>query len=262
MVSDEPRVTTERREHVFVMTLNRQAKRNAFDEEMFRALCLAYTELEDDPDLRCGVLLGNGPHFTAGADLGDIAFKILDGVELLDPDLVNPWLTTGRRRSKPVVAGVHGRCFTLGIELLLAADIRIADETTRFAQIEVCGGILPFGGATSRFVQTSGWGNAMRWMLTGEDFDAAEAMRIGLVQEIVPAGQHEVSAMRIAERIAAQAPLGVQATMTSAGLAAEGNQADCHERLAGEVQRLLATEDARIGLTAFLNQTRPEFVGR
>lgn len=261
-MADEPRVQTERRGHVLVMTLNRPAKRNAFDERMFRALCEAYTELETEPELRCGVLLANGPHFTAGADLSDIAFKIMDGVELLDPGLVNPWNTGGVPRETPVVAAAHGRCFTLGIELLLAADVRIADETARFAQTEVMGGILPFGGATSRLVRTAGWGNAMRWMLTGEDFDAVEALRIGLVQEIVPAGQHAERALALAERIADQAPLGVRATMRSAMVAVTQGDDACHAGLSAQIRQLLTTEDARIGMTAFLARTKAEFVGR
>lgn len=261
-MADERRVRTERRGHVLVMTLNRVDKRNAFDEGMFRALCETYTELETDPGLRCGVLFGDGPHFTAGADIADIAFKIMDGIELLDPDLVNPWNTGGVPRLTPVVAAAHGRCFTLGIELLLAADVRIADETARFAQTEVMGGILPFGGATSRFVRTAGWGNAMRWMLTGEEFDAAEALRFGLVQEIVPAGQHVTRALELAERIAEQAPLGVRATMQSAMVAVTQGDDACHAGLSAQIRQLLTTEDARIGMKAFLSRTKAEFIGR
>lgn len=261
-LSAEVRVATQRRGHVFVMTLNRANKRNAFDEAMFRALCEAYTELETDPELRCGVLLGDGPHFTAGADLGDIAMKIMDGVELLDPGLVNPWNTGGVARHTPVVVGVHGRCFTLGIELMLAADVRVADETARFAQTEVMGGILPFGGATSRFVATSGWGDAMRWMLTGEDFDAAEALRLGLVQQVVPAGTHAERALAIGHRIAEQAPLAVRATMRSAALAVTQGEEACNAQLAKEIRTLLTTEDARIGMTAFLSRTKAQFIGR
>src|SRR3984885_13624400 len=84
----------------------------------------------------------------------------------------------------PLVAAAHGWCMTLGIELLLAADVRIAATGTRFAQLEVQRGIYPFGGATLRLPREAGWGNAMRWLLTGDEFDAAEAHRIGLVQQV------------------------------------------------------------------------------
>lgn len=111
---------------------------------------------------------------------------------------------------------VQGLCFTLGIELILAADIAVAAEGTRFAQIEIKRGIFPFGGATLRFHQRAGWGNAMRWLLTGDEFDAREAWRMGLVQEVVEPGRQHERALAIAETVARQAPLGVQATLASA----------------------------------------------
>src|SRR4051812_50050127 len=99
---------------------------------------------------------------------------------------------------------------TLGIEVLLAADIRIASADTRFAQLEVQRGIYPFGGATTRLPREAGWGNAMRWLLTGDEFDAAEALRIGLGQEVVAPGDHLDPALGLAERIANRAaPPGV-----------------------------------------------------
>ena len=94
--------------------------------------------------------------------------------------LIRSICTANRSRTKPLVAAVHGKCLTLGIELLLASDVRIAAENATFAQIEIKRGIFPFGGATLRFPEAAGWGNAMRWLLTGDEFDAKEALRIGL----------------------------------------------------------------------------------
>ena len=94
-------------------------------------------------------------------------------------------LDAERRVSKPIVMAVQGICFTIGIELMLAADIRIASEGSRFGQIEVRRGLYPVGGATLRMVQEFGWGNAQRYLLTGDEFGAQEAHRIGLVQEVV-----------------------------------------------------------------------------
>src|SRR6201999_1573047 len=102
---------------------------------------------------------------------------------------------------------------TLSIELLLAADIRITASGTRFTQLEVQRGIYPFGGATIRLPRDAGWGNAMRWLLTGDVYDAAEAHRIGLVQEVAPTGTELDRAIELAEAIAIRsAPLGVRAT--------------------------------------------------
>src|SRR6187200_2328412 len=102
---------------------------------------------------------------------------------------------------------------TLAIELMLAADIRIAASDARFSQMEINRGIYPFGGATTRLPRDAGWGNAMRWLLTGDEFDAAEALRIGLVQEVVEPGQQRDRAIELAERIATRsAPLAVRTT--------------------------------------------------
>src|SRR5262249_44256048 len=171
---------------------------------------------EDGP-YRCGVVYAHGDHFTGGLDLGDVAPKIMaGGGALVPPGKVDPWGVHGRQRQKPVVMAVRGLCLTLGIELALAVDVVVAASDARFAQIEIKRGIFPFGGATFRLVATAGWGNAMRWLLTGDEFGAAEAHRIGLVQEVVAPGEERARAIAIAETIAAQAPLGVLATIASA----------------------------------------------
>src|SRR6185437_7069725 len=167
----------------------RPHKRNAFDRAMLADLSRAYGVLESDDDVRVGVLYAHGDHFTAGLDLASVAPSIASGESLGSPDdgrdpwrLDGPWTT-------PLIAVAHGWCMTLGIEMLLAADIRVAAIGTRFTQLEVQRGIYPFGGATIRLPREAGWGNAMRWLLTGDEFDAAEAYRIGLVQEVVEPGR-------------------------------------------------------------------------
>jgi enoyl-CoA hydratase/carnithine racemase len=161
-----------------------------------------------------------------------------------------------------VVIAVQGICLTLGIELILASDIAVAAESTEFAQIEVARGILPFGGATIRFPRAVGWGNAMRWILTGDSFDAAEALRIGLVQEVVPTGTQYARALELAKRVAAQAPLAVQAALANAKLALREGDAAAEAQLQPELVRLVATEDSQIGMRAFLTRTKAEFIGR
>src|SRR6187402_412338 len=214
-----PRVTVERDGHVLVIGLDRPDKRNAADWAMLQELALAYAELDRDPDLRVGLVHAHGDHFTAGLDLGDVMPRLgPDGLDVVPDGGLNPWQVEGRSISKPVVMAVQGTCLTLGIELALASDIVVAADSARFAQIEVGRGILPFGGATIRFPRL-GWGDAMRWILTGDTFDAAEAHRIGLVQEVVPHGEQFARAREIAGRIAAQAPLAVQSALANARLA-------------------------------------------
>lgn len=258
-----PRITRERRGHVLLLGWNRPEKRNAADMALLTELALAYGELESDPDLRVGVVFAHGDHFTAGLDLADVAPRIgPDGLDLTPDGGINPWQLSATQLTKPVVIAVQGTCLTLGIELILASDIAVAAESTRFAQIEVSRGILPFGGATIRLPRAVGWGNAMRWILTGDAFDAAEAHRIGLVQEVVPDGTQLDRALEIAERIAAQAPLAVQAALANARLALRDGDGAAERALQPELVRLLSTEDAALGLQAFLARTTAEFVGR
>jgi enoyl-CoA hydratase len=255
-------VTLERDGHVLVMGLNRPDKRNAFNVAMLADLSRAYALLEADDDLRAGVLVAHGEHFTAGLDLVDVAPYVSEGRDPMPEGGRDPWRLDGEW-TKPVVAAAQGRCLTLGIELLLAADIRIAAADTRFAQMEVLRGIYPFGGATIRFPRQTGWGNGMRWLLTGDEFDAAEAHRIGLVQEVAPdAAAAAAKAREIAHAIADRAaPLGVRATLASAHLASAEGDAAAIARLRSEVRHLFGTADAAEGVQSFVERRPARFRG-
>jgi enoyl-CoA hydratase len=255
-------VTLERDGHVLVVGLNRPEKRNSFNLAMLADLSRAYGMLESDDTLRAGVLFGHGDHFTAGLDLIDVGPAITSGTVPFPEDGRDPWRLDGTW-TKPIVAAAQGWCMTLGIELLLAADIRIAAAGTRFAQIEVRRGIYPFGGATLRFPRETGWGNAMRWMLTGDEFDATEAHRIGVVQEIAPDGAAAVSrACGIAQTIAeSAAPLGVKAVLASAHLARGQGDAVAIERLRPDVTELFSTADAAEGVRSFVQRRPARFTG-
>jgi len=262
-VADQPRIITERRGHVLVIGFNRPEKRNAADLALLQQLALAYGELERDPELRVGLVHALGEHFTAGLDLADVGPRLgPDGIDIVPEGGINPWQVDGRSLTKPVVMAVQGTCLTLGIELMLASDITVAAKSTMFGQIEVARGILPFGGATIRFPRAAGWGNAMRWILTGDMFDAAEAHRIGIVQEVVPDGTQFDRALELAQRIAAQAPLAVQATLANARTAVRDGHAAAEAELQPTLARLAATQDARIGMAAFLSRTPADFIGR
>ena len=256
-------VTLERDGHVLVIGLNRPEKRNAFNLAMLADLSRAYGLLESDDSLRAGVLFAHGDHFTAGLDLVDVAPAIVSGQLPVPDDGRDPWRLDGPW-TKPVVAAAHGWCMTLGIELLLAADIRVAAASTRFTQMEVQRGIYPFGGATIRLPQLTGWGNAMRWLLTGDEFDAEEALRIGLLQEVgADAEEAQLTARAIAHTIADRAaPLGVQAVLASAHLARTDGDAAAIDRLRPEVTRLFGTADAAEGVQSFVERRQARFQGR
>lgn len=259
----DSRITVDRDGQVLLIGFNRPEKRNATDLQMLQELSLAYGELERDPELRVGFVYAHGDHFTGGLDLGDIGPRIgADGIDIVPEGGINPWQVGGQQLTKPVVMAVQGTCLTLGIELILASDIAVAADSTTFAQIEVARGILPFGGATIRFPRAVGWGNAMRWILTGDKFDAAEAHRIGLVQEVVPDGSQYARGLELAQRIAAQAPLAVQAALANARVAVRNGDAAAEVQLQPELVKLVASEDARIGMEAFLTRQPATFLGR
>lgn len=261
-MTDQRRIVTERDGHVLHIVLDRADKMNAFDLQMLRELGEAVTAYEAEPELRCAVLYANGDNFTAGLDLAEVGPAVRRGAALFPRDSVDPLGLHDPKRTKPLVMAAQGWCLTLGIELLLAADIRLAAEGTRFGQIEINRGIFPFGGATIRLPEVAGWGNAMRWLLTGDRFDAAEALRIGLVQEVVAADQLRKRAVEIAQTVAKRAPLGVYATIRSARTAQlQGTRAAIDELLS-IARELMDTEDAEEGVRSFIERREGSFKGR
>jgi enoyl-CoA hydratase len=258
------RVTVDRDGHVLMIGVNRPDKRNAFDLAVIDQLGAAYERLGDDPELRAGVLYGHGAHFSAGLDLAEVGPVVaergpgaLSGGRRYDPFGV--W---GEQVGKPVVMAVNGIAFTLSIELALASDIVVAADDVRFRQLEIGRGIMPFGGATFRAPAQLGWGNAMRFLLTAEEFGAAEALRIGLVQEVVPAGTHVDRAREIAQTVARQAPLGVRGTIANARLAMAQGHAAATDHLRSILPTIAGSEDAAEGLASFLERREARFTGR
>ena len=258
-------VVAEVRGHVLVIGINRPSKRNGFTPTMFRELAEAYTRLDDDPALRVGVLCAAGAHFTAGLDLPACAPLMREGRKAIPEGLVEPHdmgLAGYRRRTKPMVVAVQGITFTVGIELMLGADIVVAGQDCRFSQMEVQRGIMATGGATLRMAERAGLGNAMLHLLTADEFGADEALRLNFVQKVVPNAEVLDEALRIAERIAAQAPLAVVATRLNVLKAVEhGPHAAAADFI--ETQKQLAnSEDAAEGVRAFVEKRPARFQGR
>lgn len=265
-MSDVPpvgRIVTEvRDDHILTMAIDRPAKYNGFTPEMMDELVDAFTRLDEDRDLWCGVVHAVGPHFTAGLDLPRFQERMRSGDRSSEREgMVDP-TALGRACRKPVVYAVKGITYTVGIELMLGGDIAVAADDCRFRQHEPLRGIHATGGATMRFVERGGWGNAMYHLLTSDEFGAEEAHRVGLVQEVVPAGTEFDRALELAAVVCQGAPLAVQATKASARrYLLEGHDA-ARAALAPTQAELAATEDFQEGLASFVERRDPRFTGR
>jgi len=249
--------------HILEIRLNRPEKHNALSPEMYRDIALAYGELSRNPDLRVAVLHAEGKHFSSGVELDKWAPIFGNGVGLaIGEGEVDPFGLRPERHSKPVVMAVQGNCFTWGVEILLNTEIRVAADDTRFAMLEVKRGLFPCCGATLRLPRQMGWGAAQRYLLTGDFWYADEALRTGLVQEVVPAGQQLEKAREIARKIAAAAPLGVQNVLKSTRLAWNEGEAAAASRLFKDLQPVMQSEDAAEGVRSFLERRDAVFTGR
>ena len=263
-IHSEGSIDLEVQDGVLLIGINRPNKRNGFTPKMYRELGEAYTRLDDDTSLRVGVLHAMGDHFTAGLDLPTIAPLMQRGEKAVPLGLVDP-LNLGmegyRRRIKPMVVAVQGITYTLGIELMLAADIVVAADNCRFSQLEVKRGIMATGGATLRMTERAGMGNALLHLLTGDEFNSAEALRLNFVQRVVPVGEQLNDALKIAKAIAAQAPLAVVATRQNVLKALEqGPLVAMHDFIA--VQKTLSnSEDAKEGVKSFIEKRDARFTG-
>ena len=231
-----------------------------FAMHMMRDLGLAFDRLETDQDLRVGVLYGEGGVFTSGLDLMKFV-PILSGQQKPEPIAGIDPMQLKTRCTKPLIAAVSGITFTVGIELMLACDIVVAADDTVFSQMETARGIMVSGGGTARWVQQVGWGNAMYHLLRADKFDAAEALRIGLVQEVVPASQLLDRAYALAREIAANAPLAVRETKRSALLAQTDGEKAAFAILDETQARLAKSADVMEGVSAMMQKRAPVFKG-
>ncbi len=249
---------------MLLIGLNRPDKRNAADVQLLEELSLAYGELDQDPELRCALVFGHGEHFSAGLDLADVAPRIgADGLNVVPEGGIHPWQVGGRSLTKPVVIAVQGTCLDARCRAHprerhrgrrrvdgLRAD-RGDPRHPAVRRLHCSGSRERSAGAT----RCAGSSPARR-------SGAAEALRIGLVQEVVPDGTQYDRGLELARRIAAQAPLAVQAALASARLAVREGDAAAEAALQPELVRLAGTEDVKIGMQAFLTRTDAEFTGR
>src|SRR5215510_3085341 len=263
-VSPSATITVERRDDIALVGLNRPFIFNRLDPPTRVRLAQTLYQYEHDPSIRAAVLFGHGDNFSRGIDVDASQAAITAGQRTLTrTDVVDPLGKSTRHLSKPLVVVVHGDTWNLGHELYLAGDVRVAAANTRFGQDENTHGRFPGGGATVRFVHEAGWANAMRYMLTGDHWGAEEALRMGIVQQVVVTPAEALQAgIEVAQRIAACGPLGIRATLASAHLALSSSQAEAFAKLDAQYRALYATEDFKEGRRAEAEGRTPVYHGR
>jgi enoyl-CoA hydratase len=261
---EQPHAMIERCGHILVVTMNRPQARNALSGPMMALMRQAWDEVDADPDIRVAVLTGAGSAFCAGADLKAMtAAHPGDSFRQKGLDLsVIDALLKGRRLRKPLIAAVEGPAIAGGTEILQATDIRIAGQSARFGISEARWGLFPLGGSAVRLVRQIPYTVAADLLLTGRHITADEALRIGLIGEIVPDGQALARALEVAGQIAANGPLAVQAilrTIRETEGMAEDEAFSVESRIGMEV---FTSADAKEGPRAFTEKRPPVFTGR
>jgi enoyl-CoA hydratase len=231
---------------------------NAISRAVILGITQAFSDAEADPSCRGLVLTGAGPKFfAAGADISEFGSQGGDNIAQ------GQGLTLAMERSRlPVVAAVNGIAFGGGCELTLACDVRIASTAARFGQPEIKLGIIPGWGGTQRLPRLIGRSAAIELLLTGDPVDAARALTLGLASRVVEPDELLGAAISVARKFAAQAPLALAATKRAI---ADGLDRPLSEGLEAERREfvgLFATEDAREGITAFLEKRPPSWTGR
>src|SRR6185437_8947031 len=256
----EGKIRTETHDRIFRIIIDNPAKKNAFSPAMMEQLSDALTELHNTDNYWVGVICAEGKDFTAGLDMPKFFGPNAEKRNFREGNVDAFGLQ--KRCRKPIVTAVQGIVFTIGIELMLAGDIVFAAADARFCQMEAKRGIAPLGGAHFRFLSRAGWGDAMYHLFLCDEFSAQRAHAIGLVQEVVPAGEQIERAMALAAIIARNAPLGIQVTKEAAAKYVEAGEAAAIAYIPEIRERVLGSADAKEGIQSFIERRAAVFQGR
>ena len=250
---------------VAVLTLNRPEKLNALSNDLLNAIVDTLDRIELDAALRAVVITGAGRAFSAGADIAAFQRHMKDGPAEAVTHFMRPGHRMTRRVenfSKPVIAAVNGLAFGGGCELVESCHMALAAEGAMFSKAEIKIGIIPTFGGTQRLPRNVGRKAALELILSGRQFDAAEAARLGLINRVVPASDVLEAALALASDLTSMPPLTVAAALTAVH---RGMDASIDDGLAIEeaaFARIVPTHDANEGVAAFVEKRQPTFLGR
>lgn len=257
------KVLVEASEHILTITFNRPDKLNALDPESYHLLAQALYRLQYDNQLRVGIIQANGKHFTSGLELDKWApiFAQSQAPTIAQGE-IDPYGIAGEILTKPLIIAAQGLCYTSGLELLLNTEIRLATAETRFAQLEVQRGIYPCGGGTVRLPEEIGWARAQRYLLTGDEFSGQQAYDWGMLTELCEFETLQRRAREIALKVAAAAPLGVQAALKSSKIARLQGDSAALAQVFDDMPTVMTSDDAAEGVNSFMQRRPAVFKGR
>lgn len=250
--------------HVATITLNRPERRNALSWRAYEELEAAFRACSADPEVRCVVVTGADPAFCSGDDVGEIMAgpKPVSKATLPVTYTPTPAAMAVLECDRPVIAAVNGAAVGWGMELALFADIRLASEKAKFGELFVKRGLVCDVGGFYRLPAVVGPAKAAELLFTGEVIDAAEALRIGLVTEVLPHGELMARAQGMAAKIAANPPLAVRHLKAGLSRFAYGDPREIGAWAIEKIRLLMQTEDHREGVASFLEKREPHFQGR
>lgn len=269
-----PHCLVEKRGHVLIVTMNRPEARNALSSEMMATMRDAWDQVDADPEIRVAILTGAGGAFCAGMDLkamtaappgdnistGSEAAGAKAGAPKLDVTSI-PALLKGRRLTKPLIAAVEGAAIAGGTEILQGTDIRVAGASAKFGVSEAKWGLFPLGGSAVRLVRQVPYTVAAEILLTGRHITAPEALEYGLIGHVVEDGKALEKALELADLVAANGPLAVQAILKTIRDTEGMHEEDAFAIEAEIGVAVFKSKDAKVGPRAFAEKHKPTFTG-